>query len=85
MAKIDSFAYQYTLILRDSDERQITGLVSCHNLERSRRLAKSALQLNTSAAFVDIYPYTAHVAELEDKEAEERISLDSPEGEEEQA
>ena len=80
--KIDSFNYQYTLILRSSDERRITGLVSCHDLEGTQRLAKSALRLNTSTAFVDIYPYAARAAELEDKEPEKRISLDD-DGEEE--
>lgn len=70
MAKIDSFNYQYTLILRDSDERRITGLVSCHDLERSRRLAKSALRLKSDAAYVDIYPYTKRADELEGKEPE---------------
>jgi hypothetical protein len=75
MGKINSFNYRYTIITRDSDERRITGLVSCHDIARTKILARSFLWAN-KAAFVDVYNYAPHEAFLENCKPVVRISLD---------
>lgn len=74
MARIDPFGYRYTLFLLDSDEQRITGLVSIHDLERTKRLALSILNFDARVAFVAIHHYAPHVAAHEEPVA--RVSLD---------
>ena len=75
MAKIDSFNYQYTMITRHADERPITGIVSCHDLAKTKGLAWGILNAG-KAAIVDIYHYAPHIADLEGQEPVARVTLD---------
>jgi hypothetical protein len=76
MAKFNSFNYQYTLLMRDSDDQRVNGTVSCRDLAGTRRLARSILRLNSAYALVDIYPHGRSAAALENDVPLERVSLD---------
>ncbi len=81
MAKIDSFNYQYSLLLRSAEERLLGGFVSVYDLVKTRTLAQSALRVDGRVAFVDVYAYAPRVAELEDQQPLQRVSLDDAEAE----
>ncbi len=72
--KFDSFAYQYTLLVRDSDEQRLTSIVSCHGLPATKTLSRSCLRLIEHAVYVDVYPYRARLADLQGVKRAVRVS-----------
>lgn len=74
--KYNSFNYQYTLLLLDAREQVIGGLTSNRDMDGTKRLARSILHLEARVAFVGIFPYVAHVADLANCDPIEQMSLD---------
>lgn len=82
-SRINSFTYQYTLLIRDSDECRFSGLVSIHDLPATKRLAHTLLRTKAHAAYVDIYAYERKpAAAFEIEVPVARISLDDERDEE---
>jgi hypothetical protein len=76
MAKVFWLNYRFTVLLLNSDDVVIGGLASVHDLEKTKRLALSALHLDGRFALAAIHNYAAHAAELENCEPVARLSLD---------